>query len=473
MAIVVADTSLTGLVGLHFLGGTGTVTGSKFLLDADGEKVLVDCGLFQGLKDLRLKNWAPFPIDVEGLGWVLLTHAHVDHTGYLPRIVKQGFHGEVLCSASTLDLSKLLLPDSAHLQEEDAKYANKEGFSTHRPALPLYTVDDAHEALNRFKEVSFHQEQDLSDRISFLLRRAGHILGASTITVHVRNASSGGEEKIVFSGDLGQHDSPLMPDPEPILEADYLILESTYGDRLHSEEDPKKVLEKVVNSTVNRGGSVIIPAFAVGRTQQVMFYLRELEDEGKIPKIPLYVDSPLAIEATELYCKHLEDHKREVRLLEECPLACGNTKLTRSVEESKAINTVKEPCIIVSASGMATGGRVLHHLKVRLPDERNTVLFVGYQAAGTRGRAMLDGAESVKIHGKHVPVRARVEKIDSLSGHADWKQTLEWLRGFRKPPKRTFLVHGEPEASKALKYRIEQNLGWNTTIPAHLNVVKL
>jgi metallo-beta-lactamase family protein len=436
---------------LTSLGGVGTVTGSKHLLQLGGRRILVDCGLFQGLKALRLKNWEPLPIEPESVDVVVLTHAHLDHSGYLPRLVREGFRGEVVCSSATADLCELLLLDSAKIQESDAEFANRHGFSKHKPALPLYGKHDAERALERLRPVDFGTSVDLGHGAHLTLRRAGHILGAATAEIRW------GGQTVVFSGDLGRYGDPVTPDPEPIAAADYLLVESTYGDRTHDPIDPGQALLQVVERTSRRGGTVIIPAFAVGRAQELLYHFWRLKTAGHLGLIPIYLDSPMAIDATELLCRHLEDHRLAPNV---CRDSCGVATYTRDVEDSKALSHNAMPKVIISASGMATGGRVLHHLKAFGGDSRNTVLFAGYQAAGTRGEALIHGAREVKIHGQWIPIRAEIANLPSLSAHADADEILRWLGGFNRAPKKTFIVHGEPQASQALQTRISTSLGW-------------
>lgn len=441
---------------LSFLGGVGTVTGSKYFVETAKARLLVDCGLFQGLKNLRLKNWAPFPVDPRSIDSVILTHAHLDHSGYLPLLVKNGFSGKIICTDATRDLCAVLLADSGYLQERDAEYANRHGFSKHKPALPLYTKKEAESALKRFTPISFGQEHSLGDGLTLRLRPAGHILGAAIAEL------SSGADKIVFSGDLGRPNSATMVDPTPILRADYLIVESTYGNRKHNDGDPERSLAEIIKETAARGGSVLVPSFAVGRAQTILFHLHRLKAAKRIPDLPIYLDSPMAINASGIFCAHLGEHKLSEL---DCRGACNVARYVQSAEESKALNANPMPKVIVSASGMATGGRVLHHLKWLAPDPRNTILFTGFQAAGTRGEAMIAGAASVRIHGQEVSVRARVRNLDVLSAHADADEIVAWLRNFEAPPKMTFVTHGEPAASDALRRRIQGELGWNCRVP--------
>jgi metallo-beta-lactamase family protein len=460
---------------LQFLGATGTVTGSKFALELNGSRALIDCGLFQGLKTLRLRNWEKLAINPASISWVLLTHAHIDHAGYLPRLVHDGFKGPVFATTATADLLKILLPDSAKLQEEDAEYANRKGFSKHHPALPLYTGQDATAALKLVQRVSYDENVSLNKSLSARFVPAGHILGSSFIEVLIAEPKRP-PVKIVFSGDLGRYDEPILNDPAPAYEADYLLVESTYGNRIHEQTDPKDRLAEIINATVKRGGKIIIPAFAVGRTQLLVYYLRELEDEGRIPVLPVAVDSPMGAEATRLYSKHHDDHDFDMtrlRNLERNPLATRNFSLVQGRSGSKALNTFQGAAIIISASGMATGGRVVHHLAQWLPDPASSVIFAGYQAEGTRGRRLQNGEKQVKIHGQMVPVRAHIESISSLSAHADSGEILRWLGGFKRPPRKTFVVHGEIDSAAALRDTIVQKLGWDVVIPNYQEVVEL
>ena len=449
---------------LSFLGAAGTVTGSKFLVEEGGQRVLVDCGLFQGFKALRLRNWERLSVEPRSIDAVVLTHAHLDHTGYLPLLVKQGFTSRVYCSEATAELCNILLPDSGHLQEMDAQYANRHGFSKHKPALPLYTREDAIRVLDRLAPVPFHRVETLPGGGTIRLRRAGHILGAASVQLDWSGTS------VVFSGDLGRYGDATMVDPEPIDRADYLLVESTYGNRRHDSRDAQVALAEVIAKTVGRGGTVVIPAFAVGRAQSILFHLERIKSGGQIPNVPVFLDSPMAIDASEIFCRHLDDHRLKAH---ECQKACAVAHYVRSVDESKALTANPVPKVIISASGMATGGRVLHHLKHYAPDPRNTILFAGFQAGGTRGAAMVAGADSIKIHGQYVPIRATVRNLDMLSAHADADEILRWLRGFKQAPRKTFITHGEPPASDALRHRIEEELGWSCLVPDHGLTVEL
>lgn len=454
---------------LTFLGATGTVTGSKYLLscdtDAGTKRILIDCGLFQGLKQLRLKNWAKLPINPKDVDVVVLTHAHIDHTGYLPLFVKNGFSGNVYCTDATRDLCDILLPDSAHLQEEEADYANRRGFSKHNPALPLYTKEDADNALELLVAVDFEQQVDLGDGLTLTFSPNGHILGSAFVRIQNKKTS------IVFSGDIGRPNDILMKPPVRLKQADYLVLESTYGNRLHEQDDPQVKLASVINKTVKRKGVVLIPVFAVGRAQELLYYIHLLKSSGAISKdIPVYLNSPMAVDATAIFNHHCGEHRLSP---EQCGALSRTAHMVNSVDQSKRLNETKGPMIILSASGMASGGRVVHHLKAFAPKPNNTILFVGFQAAGTRGAAMLDGAESIKIHGEYVPVRADVELISNLSAHADYSEIIEWLGGIEKAPKMTFITHGEPVAADAMRLHIEEQLNWAVEVPEYLEKVTL
>jgi metallo-beta-lactamase family protein len=446
---------------LTFLGAARTVTGSKHFLEVDGRRILIDCGLFQGLKDLRLRNWSPMPIPPETIDCVVLTHAHIDHCGWLPRLVAQGFKGPIYCTAGTADLCGLVLPDAAHLQEEDAKFANQRGYSKHQPALPLYTEADAAEALSRLRPSAFGKKVAIADGFEVEFINAGHLLGSSYVKLTRSDKSSAG---ILFGGDLGRYGRPILPDPTPGVDADVLLVESTYGDRVHPEEDDGRTLARIVTETHARGGKVIIPAFAIGRVEELLYWLFKLEDERRLPQLPIYVDSPMAIKGIGFYQARTDELDKEIQAV--------RRKLPRftpinSARESKSLVENDRPAVIIASSGMATGGRVVHHLLAGLPDPRNTVLFVGFQAAGTRGRQLIEGAHHVKIFGQHVPVHARIEKIDGLSSHADAAEIIRWLRTFPRAPKVTYLVHGEIVAQDALKLRIAKELGWHVEVPMH------
>lgn len=460
---------------LTFLGATGTVTGSKYLLEAGGERLMVDCGLFQGEKELRLRNWNPLPVPPSSIHWLLLTHAHLDHVGYIPRLVKDGFRGQILASAATVDLAKIVLPDSGHLQEEDAEFANKKGFSKHAPALPLYTYEEAIKSLEYIHAVNAQEPVEISSHFTLRSFFAGHILGARMLEVTVRE--NGTAKRILFSGDLGRFHQLVIPGPAvPEDGYDYMLLESTYGDRLHPKEDIGERLTSIVESTASRGGTVVIPSFAVGRTQELLFLFRELIADNKLHSVPIHVDSPMAIDVTHIYEKHKEDHSLELDAMEAQgikPFSPPNLHFDKTVDQSKQLNDAHYPTVIISASGMATGGRVLHHLERCLPDHRNTILFVGFQAAATRGHAIQSGAKAIKIYGHEVNVRARIESIENLSAHADYGEILAWLKRFSKAPSRTFMVHGEPRASEALRQHITQGLHWDVAVPTYLQKVTL
>ncbi len=450
---------------IQFLGAAGTVTGSKCLVTQADNRVLVDCGLFQGLKNLRLRNWAELPFEAASISAVVLTHAHLDHSGYLPLLVKRGFSGPVYCTPATAELCKILLPDSGHIQEEDAEYANRGGFSKHHPALPLYTEEDAMRCLRQLRTVDFDQDFAIGPGLQGRFTPAGHILGAACVTV------TGAAGKLVFSGDLGRPHDPIMNPPAPLSDADYIVVESTYGDRTHPSVDALDELAQIILRTVNRGGCVIVPAFAVGRTQTLLHFIHQLKAQGRIPpQLPVFLNSPMATDVTALY----ERFAGELRLPKsEVAEMCRAATFVNSVEQSKRLNTLHNPMIVVAASGMATGGRVIHHLKAFAPDPRNTILFSGYQAAGTRGAAMLGGAREIRIHGQDVPVRAEVAALSSLSAHADANEILQWLGRFRRAPRVAFVTHGEPVAADTLRQRIERGLRWDVNIPEHLQTFEL
>jgi metallo-beta-lactamase family protein len=455
---------------IQFLGAAGCVTGSRHLIEHEGRRVLLDCGLFQGTKELRLRNWDPFPVPPDSLDAVVLSHAHIDHTGWFPRLVKQGFRGDAWCTPATRDLCAIMLPDSGRIQEEEAAYANKKKYSRHRPALPLYTEDDAERSLRHLEPLRYGRPREIAKGITLTLHRAGHILGSALVQLDFDGRT------LLFSGDLGRYGMPIIPDPEPVARATHVLVECTYGDRRHEDPSPRGALAAIVNRVVRERSVLLVPAFAIGRTQDLLYHLRQLQLAGEIaPEIPIYVDSPMACDATPLYLTHREEHDQEmVRLLREDrdPIHPRTIHFSHSVNTSKAINSMKGPLIIISPSGMATGGRVLHHLARRLPDPRATVLFVGYQAEGSRGRRLLEGAKSIKIHGEEVPVNAQVAKISGFSAHADFAETDRWLSALAPPPTTTFLVHGEPAALEASRARLQAR-GWNAHVAAHLEKVEI
>ena len=461
------------MASIEFWGGVGTVTGSKYLVQTEKGRVLVDCGLFQGLKELRERNWQEPPFDPRSLNAVLITHAHIDHTGYLPRLVKQGFHGPVYCSRGTADLLKILLPDSGRLQEEDADYRNRHKLTKHTPALPLYTEDDAFASLELLQPVANTGEAlEVAPGIRASFRIAGHILGSSLVLLELDHAGKDGHGlRVLFSGDLGHYDQPIIRDPTPPPACDYLLVESTYGDRLHDPEDPKIALARIINNAAERQAPVLIPAFAVGRTQELLYLIRELEDENSIPILPVTVDSPMAAAATAAYSKRMEEQDEEYASIltqQKHPLRTRSMTTASSRQESKRLNDAKGARIILSASGMMTGGRVLHHALRMVPDPEATIVFVGFQAAGTTGRRILDGEHEVKIMGQWVPVRCRVAKIGGFSAHADWGEVLHWLEGMESgAPRKTFLTHGEPEAANAMAGHIKDKYGWNVHVPQY------
>lgn len=508
-------------LSLTFLGAAGTVTGSKHLLEVDGRRILVDCGLFQGLKELRLRNWEPLPIEPATIDAVILTHAHLDHSGYLPRLVAGGFRGRIFCTPGTKDLCSLVLPDAARLQEEDAREANRHGYSKHTPALPLYTQADAARALTQLQPVGYERPVPAwgqtpvasvshtgrsrvaagSDPPTVEFVNAGHLLGSAYARLRI------GDHTILFGGDLGRYGRPVLPDPSPVAEADILLIESTYGDRLHDPDDNGNRLATIVIDTAQRGGKLIIPSFAIGRVEEVLYWLKRLEDEKRIPVLPVYVDSPMAIGALQFYAGRLQELDADLAT-GTVPIAAtvatrpdssvrpesdpdrrsrGLTPNTRRVsafattrlvtvsspQQSADLVASRQPAIVIASSGMATGGRVLRHLAATLPNPKNTVLFVGYQAAGTRGRDLTDGAHEIRLLGRTVPVAARVERIDSMSAHADAGEIIRWLSGFSRAPRMTYLVHGEPRALDALAARITAERGWPVHIAAHRERVEL
>jgi metallo-beta-lactamase family protein len=462
---------------LTFLGAAGSVTGSKYLVEAAGKRLLVDCGIFQGSQELQDRNYKPLTIDPKTIDYLVLTHAHLDHTGWLPVLVKAGYHGPIYANPATIELTTLLLKDSAHLQEEDTLHAQAHKDSRHVNPQPLYTTADVDPALKLIKSMPRSGAVDISPEFHVTSYDAGHILGSSSLELTITEGSK--KTVVVFSGDIGRYNQVILKDPTtPPSNADVLICESTYGDREHPDGDPAELLAGIVNRVVNRGGSIVIPSFAIGRTQTFMYYLRQLEDQQRIPRLPVYVDSPMALSATDLYLKYKEDHdldyvKEEGSDGKGDPLDVHEFHLTRSVEESKAINNVKTPCIIISASGMVSGGRVLHHLAQRLPDKRNAVILAGFQAEGTRGRALQEGALSLKLYGQDVPVYAEIVEMGQFSAHAGKSELLHWLTGLPAPPKQTYLTHGEPAAAQALQAAIQQKFQWKVAVARYLDTVPI
>jgi len=446
---------------LTFLGAAGTVTGSKHFLESGQTRLLLDCGLFQGLKELRQRNWAPCPVPAPSIGGVLLSHAHIDHSGALPRLGGEGFKGPIYCTPGTADLLRIMLPDAAHLQEEEAQFANRHQTSKHQPALPLFTTADAEQVLTQVRPVGFNESFSPAQGVSARFINSGHILGAGFVEVSIDGRT------VVFSGDLGRYGVPIMRDPDPVPAADVLLVESTYGDRLHPADDHRDRLTAAVQRAVQKKGWLLIPSFAVGRSQEILYDLRELEDAARIPSLPIYLDSPMAIEATVIYAKHPDEHDQDLKRVEasgERPFAPKRLRICKTPEDSKRLNDTDGPGIIIAGSGMATGGRILHHFVRRLPDERTTVLFVGYQAAGTRGRLLREGAREMKMLGQSVPVRAAIMVSDSYSAHADQAEILRWLGGFTRPPQTTYIVHGEPDAAAALQALIASRLKWRAVV---------
>jgi metallo-beta-lactamase family protein len=467
------------LASIEFWGGVGTVTGSKYLVVTDKARVLVDCGLFQGLKELRERNWQEPPFDPRSLNAVLITHAHIDHTGYLPRLVRHGFKGPVYCSRGTADLLKILLPDAGRLQEEEADYRNRHNLTKHQPALPLYTEDDAFAALELVRPLANTGEEfQPAPGIRASFRISGHILGSSLVLLELDQAGADRQgRRVLFSGDLGHYDQPIIRDPVAPPACDYLLVESTYGDRLHDPEDPKVALARIINDASERNAPVLIPAFAVGRTQEIVYLIRELEDEKAIPVLPVIVDSPMAAATTTAYANRKEEQDEEYTSIltkQGHPLRTHSMRTASSREESKQVNNATGARVIISASGMMTGGRVLHHALRLVPDPEATLVFVGYQAAGTTGRRIQDGEREVKIMGQRVPVRCRIAKIGGFSAHADWQEVLHWLEGMQGGvPRQTFLTHGEPEAANAMAGHIRDKFGWNVHVPQYGERVEL
>jgi len=446
---------------LTFLGAAGTVTGSRHFLESGQTRLLLDCGLFQGLKELRLRNWAPSPVPATSIAGVLLSHAHIDHSGALPRLGREGFRGPVYCTGATAELLGIMLPDAAHLQEEEAEFANRHRTSKHEPALPLFTTADADRVLTQVRPVGFNESFSPAAGVSARFINSGHILGAAFIEVSIDGRT------LVFTGDIGRYGVPIMRDPDPVAEADVLLLESTYGNRLHPPDDHHDMLAAAVERAVAQKAWLLVPAFAIGRTQEILYDLRGLEDVARIPSLPVYLDSPMGDKATAIYARHTEEHDPDARGIEAAggrPFAPKNLRICKSVEDSKRLNDTDGPAILIAGSGMATGGRILHHFVRRLSDARTTVLFVGYQAAGTRGRLLREGARQMKMLGQSVPVRAAIMASDAYSAHADQGEILRWLGGFTRPPAATYIVHGEPDAASALQVRIASQLKWRAVV---------
>ena len=464
---------------IQFLGAAGTVTGSKHLINVGGDatghsglQVLVDCGLFQGQKQWRERNWQNLPLDAKEIDCLILTHAHLDHCGWIPRLVKQGFRGPIYATPASVDLCSILLPDSGHLQEEDAAFYNQHKTSKHDPALPLYTEEEAQECLQYFKPVGFGETKQISPQLSFRFVHAAHILGSSMAEITL--AENGRSTRLLFTGDIGRvHDQNIAPGkvvysgPQSGESADILVMESTYGNRTHPKDDPRPELADLIKKTVERGGAVVVPSFAVERTQKFVFMVKELMESGQVPRVPIFCDSPLAIKAVEIFLKHTEEYSDATKRLISrygSPLKWQGLTFAQTAEESKKINDYKSPCIIISSSGMVTGGRILHHLAQRLPDPKNTVIFIGFQAPGTRGFTIKSGAPEVKIFGQMVSIRAQVAALEQFSDHADTPELLEWLHTFQSKPKTTYLVHGEPDAASQLRDAMTKDLGWSVQI---------
>ncbi|EKD50113.1 MAG: hypothetical protein ACD_62C00649G0003 [uncultured bacterium] len=450
-------------LSVQFLGATGTVTGSRYLLTNNNKRVLIDCGMFQGLKDLRLRNWTPFPVDPKTLDAILITHAHLDHSGYLPRLVKHGFAGRIIATEATCALLKILLPDAAYLQEEDAEFLNKHNLSKHQPALPLYTIDDANHTLQLMHPVGWDNWQK-QDPFEFRFLPISHLLGASFIEMKV------GGKKIVFSGDVGRNQDPILPERYHSEKADYIVVESTYGDRAHPDEDVQEELSDVIRKTIDRGGTVLIPSFAVGRSQALIYLINQLKQQNRIPDVPVYLDSPMAIEATKTHLKFADELKMPKEKLEE---ALKDVTYASTPGQSQQIDSNKKSKIVISSSGMLVGGRILHHLKVMGPDPKNSIILVGFQAAGTRGELLMQGKRELKVHGQLVAINAEVFPIHNLSGHADYHGILEWLSHFQTAPKKVFVTHGEPTAAAGMCEKIKTKFGWDVVVPKYLDKVEL
>lgn len=449
---------------LQFLGAAGTVTGSRYLIESGGHRVLVDCGLFQGYKQLRERNWAPFPVAPASIDAVVLTHAHLDHSGYLPALVKQGFRGRIHCTHGSVDLCGLLLPDSGYLQEESAKYAARKGFSKHKEPLPLYTEQDARKSLRQLHGHNHGEEFEVAPGIRAQFHQAGHIIGAAHVSLDVHG------RRLHFSGDLGRQNESLMNPPSPLPACDVLVSESTYGDRTHVPIDQEAEIAPIVRRVAARGGVIVIPAFAVGRAQALLLHLARLQDRGEIPRVPVYLNSPMAIDATRIYHRHHDEHHVSD---EECRRMYELATFVNSVEESKALNRQRGPMIIISASGMVTGGRVLHHIEAFGADDRNAIVLAGHQAGGTRGAALARGASTLRMFGREVPIRAEVIQLQGFSGHADATELLDWMRSAPQAPKVVYMTHGEPDAADAMRAKVQRELGWHARVPEHLEKVSL
>ena len=452
-----------GTPSLRFLGATGTVTGSRYLIEANQRRILVDCGLFQGYKQLRERNWKPFPVPPKSIDCVLLTHAHLDHSGYLPALVRNGFRGKIYCTPATFELCGLLLPDSGHLQEEEARYAQRKGYSKHAVPKPLYTLEDAQAALEHFEEVTFDSNLELGDGISARFIPAGHLLGAAQIRLSVNGRT------VHFSGDVGRETDPLMRPPRQFEGANILVCESTYGNRAHPDIDPSQELAEVINRVVRRGGVIVIPAFAVGRIQGVMLQISQLMKSGSIPYVPVYLNSPMGTDATQIYHDHHDEHHVS---REDCQAMFNLAERVHTVEESKELNRRNGPMIIVSASGMLAGGRVMHHVASFGPDPRNAIVLTGFQAGGTRGAVLARGERTLRLFGRDVEIRAEVVQLEGMSGHADANELIAWM-GQAKPPEMTYITHGEPDSADALRFRIDHELGWRARVPEHLERISL
>lgn len=447
---------------LRFLGATGTVTGSRYLLSHNGTQLLIDCGLFQGVKVIRRRNWKSFVVKPESIDAVILTHAHLDHSGYLPRLMREGFRGQVWCTPATHALADIMLPDSGHIQEEDARHANRHGYSKHDPAEPLYTAEDAERVLKQFRDQDYHQPLVIGP-FTITFTPAGHILGSACVRIECEGRS------ITFSGDVGRLKDPVMNPPETLKPTDWLVVESTYGDRLHPEEDPGKLLAKVVSDTAARGGTVLIPAFAVGRAQTLMYLLTTLMAANKIPRLPIYLDSPMAIDVTDVFRRFNKEHQLS---RSQCDTLCSHITFVRSANDSQTLSGNRHPKVIIAGAGMLNGGRILHHLQAFGEDWRNTIVIAGYQSEGTRGHALLNGAKQLRIYGQEVDINCQVACVEGLSAHADYREMLEWLHPLPAPTE-VFITHGELLASDSMRQHLERKLGWNATVPEHGDEVEL